>query len=89
MSEAPFPRMGRHNDEAGLSPALSRNCNPLPAESQVDPLTLRFHMPRGQEVEAKKDKSSEGLIPPCPSDRDFLLNQNDITGAKKCVTDTG
>ncbi len=47
--------MGRHNDEAGLSPALSRNCNPLPAESQVDPLTLRFHMPRGQEVEAQKD----------------------------------
>lgn len=52
MSEAPFPRMGRLNDEAGSSPALSRNCIPLPAESQVDPLTLRFHMPRGQEVEA-------------------------------------
>jgi len=48
--------MGRLNDEAGSSPALSRNCNPLPAESQVDPLTLRFHMPRGQEVEAQREK---------------------------------
>jgi hypothetical protein len=74
--------MGRHNDEAGSSPALSRNCNPLPAESQVAPLTHRFHMPRGQEVEAPKDKTSQGLFPPCPSDRDFWLNLFDLIGAK-------
>jgi len=24
----PYPRMGRHNSEAGESPALSRNCIP-------------------------------------------------------------
>jgi hypothetical protein len=78
--------MGRLNDEAGSSPALSRNCNPLPAESQVDPLTTRFHTPRGKEVEARLDKLSEGLFPPCPSDRDFLLNQKDVSGAKKCAS---
>jgi len=44
--------MGRLKGEAGESPALSRNCNPLYAESQADHLERSFHMPRGKEVEA-------------------------------------
>jgi hypothetical protein len=44
--------MGRLNSEAGASPALSRNCNPLQAESQDDYPESGFHKPRGKEVEA-------------------------------------
>jgi hypothetical protein len=28
MTAVSYPRMGRHNTEAGVSPALSRNCIP-------------------------------------------------------------
>jgi hypothetical protein len=43
--------MGRLKDEAGESPALSRNCDPPFVESQVARLEDGFHRPRGKEVD--------------------------------------
>jgi hypothetical protein len=42
--------MGRHNGEAGESPALSRNCKLHFAASQDDPSDRVPHLPRDKEI---------------------------------------
>jgi hypothetical protein len=54
-----YPPEGKLKDEAGASPALSRNCKfqvlafgiEMPVTSQVARHECSFHKPRGKEVE--------------------------------------
>jgi len=67
--------MGGLKSEAGASPALSRNCDPLHVESQVDRLQHRFHEPRGKEVE-RQIRSAYSLALSLSKRQGFLFLPN-------------